>query len=213
MNNLLYKEFNLSITKFFIIMPFLLAGLIMIPNWIFTITFMYFFWISVPNIFMNFNTQNDYLFMSTLPVDKRNIVMAKIQLVVSLEMIHILAAAVFTVIHNNVYGTYNFFLDLNFAFYGLIFIMFGLFNITFLPLYFRTTYRIAKPLIVSLSVTGIYAVAMEALNFMVKPYNEIMEESALGVQLSIFFAGIVVYLLLTHIAKSRSVTNFMSVNS
>ena len=213
MNNLLYKEFNLSITKFFIIMPFLLSALIMIPNWIFTIAFMYFFWISVPNIFINYNTQNDYLFMSTLPVDKKSIVKAKIQLVVSLEMLHIISAGVFTIIHNQLYGTYNFFLDLNLAFYGLISIMFGLFNITFLPLYFKTTYRIAKPLIVSLIVTGVYAILIETLNFVVKPYNEIMEQSNMSVQLSIFIFGIVVFLILTHISKLRSTNNFMGVNS
>jgi DNA-binding transcriptional regulator YhcF (GntR family) len=72
MKNLLYKELTLSIHPFFsLIMPFMLSLLFLIPNWIFTIVFLYFFWISAPQIFSGYTAQLDQAFLSSLPVSKK----------------------------------------------------------------------------------------------------------------------------------------------
>ncbi|MDY0278706.1 MAG: ABC-2 transporter permease, partial [Acholeplasma sp.] len=113
MKNLLFKELTLTIGKFFYLLPLLLGLLFFIPNWIFTLVPMYFFWISIPNIFSSYSAQLDYPFLSLLPVTKANIVVAKTVSIYIIQGIHIIFALIFGIIHNLIYGQYNFFLQIN----------------------------------------------------------------------------------------------------
>ena len=74
MKNLIYKEFKLSINRFFLILPVLLAVLLFIPNWIFMLVFMYTFWISLPQIYGAYQYTRDVEFTSVLPVSKKDLV-------------------------------------------------------------------------------------------------------------------------------------------
>lgn len=212
MRNLLFKEFNLSIHKFFLLLPFLLGALAFIPQWIFSLMFMYFIWITVPNLFGTYNSQNDYMFLSSLPVDKTKIVKSKIYAVIILELLHIVAAVIFSLANNHLYGMFNWALDLNYAFYGLIFVVYALFNIIFLPMYFKTAYHYGLPLIISTVVTTAFVVGIELLNIFNKPFNNLMEQSNVSVQLMVLLAGITVFAISNVIAIRKSTIRFMKVN-
>ncbi|MBI9010528.1 MAG: ABC-2 transporter permease [Tenericutes bacterium] len=83
-----------------------------------------------------------------LPVSRKDIVTAKVYAFTIVELLHIVSAVMLGIAHNLIYGTYNFGMDINPAFFGIIFMTFGLFNIIFLPQYFKTAYKFGAPVIV-----------------------------------------------------------------
>jgi len=207
MKALIDKELTLSINRFFYVFPVLISALMMIPNWIFTLVFIYFFAITVPNVYVSYTTQGDYQFMDMLPVDKKSIVQSKILTFIFLELLHILFGVIFAIIHNLVYGSFNFFLDLNTAFFGLILIMFALFNIIFLPLYFKTAYQYGKPLIYGAIAVLLWGTAMEFSIVYVPFFRNLFEDNTL-MGFVILLVGILIYGGLTKLATDRSIQNY-----
>lgn len=208
MKNLIYKEFTLSIHKFFFVLPILLACLLFIPQWIFLILFMYFFWISVPQIYAAYLAQQDYEFITVLPIKKRDIVMSKGITLILLELYHIILAVIFGIIHNILYGTYNYFLDIGPAFFGYAFILFALFNVTFLPQYFKTAYYFGKPLIIAVIVSNIFGIGLELLVLLVPRASLILDNPNIIYQLSMLLFGILIFIGLNGVALSRSIHNY-----
>ena len=161
MKNLLYKELNLSIHKFYFILPIILGALMFIPYWIYSFVFMYFFWITIPQVFGSYNSNQDYNFIGALPVERKDIVNSKAMSIFILELLHVLFALVFGFIHNYVYELYNPFLDINLTFFGVGIGMFGVFNVIFLPLYFKSAHFFGKPLIYANIAILIYGFIFE----------------------------------------------------
>lgn len=209
MRNLLYKEFTLSIHPFFYwMLPFLLSLLFLIPNWIYSLVFMYFFWISVPQIFQGYTAQQDSAFLSTLPVSKKSIVYSKILAVIILELIHLLFGAVTAAVHVGLYGSANFAFDVNPALFGTVFIVFGSFNLVFLPGYFRTAFRYGIPLILGVIVTLIVASAFELGTIFIPWMNSFMERSSALIQIAIFLGGAAVFAGMSFLSARLSYMNY-----
>jgi|LGOV01.1.fsa_nt_gb hypothetical protein len=207
MRNLVYKELNLSISKFFYVLPLLLALLLLIPQWIYTIAFSYFFWISVSTIYSGYNAQEDLSFCSMLPVTKKDTVKSKIFAFYIIEGIHIFSGLIMVVVHNLLYGNTNFLLDLNIAFVGIIFGMYALFNIIFLPLYFKTAYKFGKPLIYASSAALIYAFIFEYGSIRFTFFREIVEGKVSN-QITVLVVGIVVSIIMSYFTIKKSIANF-----
>ena len=211
MLKLLNKELKLSINIFFFIMPLVLGLLFFIPGWIYMLVFMYFFWISIPQIFSAYVNQKDYDFLSMLPVSKENVVKSKVYAIFIIEGLHVLFAIIFGLIHNQIYGPINWiFFDINLAFFGIAILMYGVFNITFLPAYFKTAYFFGKPLIVSSVVTFIYAFIFE---FGVARYEFMRNifEGNMTNQTIVFVAAIVLTVLLCFITIKKSIKNYVNI--
>ena len=210
MKNLLYKELKLSINRFLFIFPFLLALLLLIPQWIFLIVFSYFFWISVSQIYGAYNSQQDTSFCSMLPVTKKDIVMSKIYSFFIVEGIHILTGLIMVLVHIQLYGSVNFLLDLNIAFIGIVFVMYSIFNIVFLPLYFKTSYYYGRPVIYGIVVTFIYGFIMEYGVLRFAAFRKAFEGKT-STQLMVLGVAILITFGLNFIAVRRSVSNFESI--
>lgn len=210
MKNLIYKEFKLSINKFFLILPILLGLLMFIPGWIFTLVFMYFFWISVSQIYSGYIAKGDHSFNAVLPVSKKEVVLSKIYALFILEGIHIVVGMLFGIIHNLIYGQWNFFFDINFAFLGHILVLFAVFNIVFLPTYFKTGYYFGKPVIFGNIAVLIYAFIIE---FSVTKYQAFRDvfEGTTSTQIIVLIAGVIVSIVLSIITIKRSISNFESI--
>ncbi len=210
MFNLFNKELRLSINKFFFILPFVLGLLFFIPGWIYTLVFMYFFWISVPQIFSAYINQKDYDFISMLPVSKKDVVVSKSLAIYFIELLHIVFAVIFVIIHNAIYGSWNLFLDPNIAFFGVGFLLFGIFNIVFLPAYFKTAYFFGKPLIIGSIVTLIYGFLIEfgAIRF---EWVRTILEGSIQTQIIVLLAGIVLCAILSLIAIKVSIKKYESI--
>lgn len=194
MKNLLIKEYKISINKFFIYSGFLFSAMLLIPNWIYVVAFMYVFWLIVPGIYSEYNTQNDFTFMDALPVSKKDIVKTKILALAFIEITHIIVAVFFANINSLFFGTDKIFFDLNFAFFGNIFIMYAIFNVIFFPLYFKTAFFYGKAAILGSLIAILYASAIEILNLFVEPINVILEsDDHIITQVFIFMIGVIVF--------------------
>jgi hypothetical protein len=211
MKNLIYKELTLSINKFFFFLPFVLAALMFIPNWIFMLVFMYFFWVSVPQIFSSYLANADYQFTSSLPVRRIDIVRSKSYALIILEGLHIISAVIFGLIHNVIYGSWNFFFDINLTFFGVGMLMYAVFNLIFLPMYFKTAHFFGKATLYGTIATLIYGFIFE---FGVAKYalmREIFEGNA-TTQLIVFGITLGLTVILNFIAIKQSEKRFMRVD-
>jgi hypothetical protein len=211
MKNLIYKELFLSIHKFFYILPILLAGLVMIPRWIYLFAFMYFFWLSVPQIFAGYLSQRDYEFTTVLPVKKSDIAKSKGLAIMLIELYHMFFIALVGIVHNLVYGSFNVFIEIGPAFFGYAFVMFAIFNIIFLPLYFRTAYHYGKPLIYASVVATIFGVGLELLALLSSNASKIINNPDSLYQLGMLFAGFIIFIFVNWFVLNRSARNYESI--
>ena len=211
MKNLIYKELKLSINKFFFLLPVILGGLLFIPNWIFLLVFYYFFWISIPQIYGAYIQHGDYNFLSVLPIKRKDIVSSKVYALFILEITHIVFAVIFGLIHNELYGSWNFFFDINLAFYGVSILLFGVFNITFLPAYFKTAHFFGKPLIYATIATIIFGFIFE---FGIAKYQFMRDifEGTLMVQTIVFIVATILGVLLSVVALKISQKRMMEID-
>ena len=215
MKNLLYKEFKLSIHKAFLFMPILVGALLLIPQWVYLVALMYVFWITVPNIYSTYNSQNDRTFCMLIPIKKEDYVKTKILSLMIIELIHIVFAFIFAIIHDQIYQVSNFMMDLNFAFFGVGFIMYGIFNLIFYPIYFKTAYYFGKAAIFANIVAVLFALAVEASVIIFPGFQEIMKgpgQINFIYQLIIFIGGIVIFLSFNYLAYKISKNIFARID-
>lgn len=211
MVNLLRKEFKLTIGWFFYLFPVLLGALMFIPQWLFFFVPLYFCFITVPNLFGLVKAQNDVTYSVMLPVKKSDIVMVRIMSVSALELMHIAFTAIFAIVHNGLYGVSNFFMDPNYAFIGLVFAMFGVFNIIMFPIYYKTAYKYGLATVLSTLAAVLFAAGIELL-VIFKPNVAIFFEADLGRQLLILGGGVIFFLVATAAAYKMSERQFEKVD-
>jgi hypothetical protein len=211
MKNLLYKEFKLSIHKAFWFGPIVYGALLLIPQWIYLIALMYVFWVTVPNIYSTYNSQNDRTFCMLMPIKKEDYVKSKIMSLMILELAHLVFAAVFAIIHNQLYPQTNFVLDLNFAFFGVGFLMYGVFNLIFYPIYFKTAYFFGKATIFGNIGAVLFGLGIEFAVIFIPELRNLLEGTGTREtiwQLVIFFGGVVGFFIMNYIAFNISKGKF-----
>ena len=214
MSNLLYKEFRLVIHPLYHLIP-LFGALLLIPNWVYFVALMYFLFIAIPNIFTNAKAQNDTGFSVLLPVRKQDVVKARVCSMALLEALQVVVAAIFVAINVNIYPKGNFLIDANIAFLGCVFVMYGVFNLIFFPMYYNTTYKIGIPLLVALTVTFLFTAVIELLVVLVPSVAFVLDgvtSAALVRQIPVLIAGILLFALLTTIAYQQSKRKFAEVD-
>ena len=214
MKNLMYKEFRLVVHPLYYLVA-LTGVLLLIPQWPYFIALMYFFFIAVPNIFAGGKASNDIGFSVMMPVRKRDVVMARMMVIVILELASIAVASVFAALNITLYQAQNFLLDPNIAFIGLVFVMYGLFNVVFFPMFYKTAYKIGLPIITAVIATVLFATAAEMQNLLSPAAAGVLDGisgDALVRQLPVLAAGIAVFALLTWLACRVSVKRFEKVD-
>lgn len=211
MKNLLYKEFALTIHPLYFLVP-LFGALLLIPQWPYFIALMYFFFISIPNIFAAAKAQNDTGFSAMLPIRRSDIVKARVLSIVVLELAQILVAALFVFINMKYFQSSNFLLDANIAFIGFVFIIYGVYNVVFFPMFYKTAYKIGPPVIVGLTAALLCATAIECLVLAV-PFARVLDgKQNLLAQLPVLGLGIILFILLSIAAYKSSVKQFEKVD-
>lgn len=209
MLKLMKKEFLINLHPIYFIIP-VLAGLLMfIPQWIYTVAFLYYFWISVPNLFGAYNQQRDLIFTQMLPVRRSDIVSSRIGVSLALQVLHLILGVFFGILHNVAYGTFNFTLDINAAFFGIVLLIFAGFNLIFFPMYFKTGYRYGKGLLYGSVYTMVLALGADLLNGFVPAVRHIFEspENVL-IQWGILLFGLVSYIGANLLSIRLSVKHF-----
>ena len=142
MTALLSKQLRLNCHPMTLV--FLLAGVFfIIPSYPYTVAFFY-VTLGIFFMFMNTREQRDADFSAILPVRKRDTVKAACLFVAIIELSALVIAVPFAFLSAriNPNGTNAAGLDANVALFALGLLLFALFNIVFLPSFYRTGYKV-----------------------------------------------------------------------
>ncbi|MGO4183338.1 hypothetical protein BK120_26290 [Paenibacillus sp. FSL A5-0031] len=215
MYNLLMKELKLGVSPFFYIMPFLTGALMLIPSWLYFLVILYFCFLTIPNMFAGYKSQNDLIFTNMLPVTKKDIVKAKVYVIVILELMHIIVAMIYGLITIRLYPNLTyFFFKPSFGFWGLCFVMIAIFNIILISMYYKTAYKYGAATIVSITAAILFAGGAEWLGIQNSFVYDLFKGNGtdhLGIHLSILFSGIVIFAIFTIIAYHIAIKRFQKV--
>ncbi len=215
MYNLLMKDIKLGVNPFFYFMPFLTGALMLIPGWLYFFVFLYFCFITIPNIYGAYKTQNDLIFSIMMPVTKKDIVKSKMAVVVLLELLHIVTAAIYGVIHTQIYPDFNyFFFGPSIGFFGLCFVMLAIFNLIFISMYYKTSYKYGFPTVVGIIGAMLFGAAAEWVgikNSMVFDLFKGKGADNFAIQFAILITGIVIFAIFTIIAYNIAIKRFKKV--
>ena len=157
MKDLLYKELKLAKHPTLFIFPFL-GAMLLIPGYPYMVAYIY-TCLSVFFIFLNGRENKDILFTVSLPVRKRDTVKARLMMIAAIELFQILFSVPFAFLSAKINPGYSSNLagmEANVAFFGFVFGMYGLFNIVFLPVFYRSAYRAGRSLFYAGSAITIY---------------------------------------------------------
>ncbi|CAM4030826.1 ABC-2 transporter permease [Cohnella lubricantis] len=215
MYNLLMKDLKLGVNPMFLVMPLLMGALMLVPGWIYFIVVMYFFWITIPNIFAQFRAQNDLLFTTMMPVTKPDMVKARMSVIVILEILHIGTAMIYGLFTIRLYPdlTYYFFAP-HLGFWGLCFIMVAIFNLFLFPMYYKTAYKYGPAQMTAIAAAVVFAVIAQWVGIQSSYVSDLFNGSGAdnaAIQTSILAAGIVIFVASTWIAYRISVARFQRV--
>ncbi|MDQ0230909.1 ABC-2 transporter permease [Metabacillus malikii] len=215
MYNLVVKDIKLAVPPFFFLFPFLFGALMLIPGWIYFIVLLYFCWITIPNVFNQFKAQNDLMFTSVMPVTKRDMVKARVTVIVGFELLHIVIAAIFGSISMIIYPnlTYYFYPP-NMGFWGLNLIMLAIFNLIFIPMYYKTAYKFGWALFNAVTAAMLFAGISQWLGIQNSVVNGIFygtDAQQVTTQIFILIAGILIFAAFSIIAYRLAVKRFTRV--
>lgn len=215
MYNLVIKDLKLGINPLFFIMPVVLGALMLIPGWLYFIVLLYFCWITVPNIFGQFRAQNDLMFISMMPVTKTDMVKARVLVIVILELLHTVIAMIFGIINIRLYAdmTYEFFGPYP-GFWGLCFVMLAIFNLLFIPMYYKTAYKFGGAMFAGVAGAMVFAGLAQWIGIQNSFVSDIFNGNGVhnaALQASILIAGIVIFIALTWVAYRIAVKRFLKV--
>ncbi|TCZ78161.1 hypothetical protein E0485_08525 [Paenibacillus albiflavus] len=215
MYNLMMKDFKLGLNPLILVLPFVMGALVLIPGWIYFIIPQYFFWITMPNMLWSFKVQNDLIFTSLMPVARKDMVKARVSVIVILEILHIVVAMIYSIITVHLFPnvTYYFFAPFM-GFWGLCFVMLAIFNMFFIPMYYKTAEKSGKAMLASIGAALLFSVAVQWLGIQSPIVSDIFNGSGAHnttLQISILITGIAIFIAFTMIAYRIAVKRFLKV--
>lgn len=155
----------------------------------------------------------DFEFTALLPVPRRYIVLSKCFDLVYSELLQLLVAIPCAIIIINVRGTSGNVINQNpnLFFFAMVLVSYGVFNIVFLPWFFKTAEKVNKPLLTGLFSFFIMAVVYSVIVYFVPALNEVGAEAALF-RIITLIVGIVMYVGITYLAYRLALNNFKKVS-
>ncbi len=214
MKDLLYKEFKLAVHPSTYM--FLFFGvLLLVPSWPFFIAFGYVF-MGIMNTFFIGRANQDIFFTASLPVRKRDVVRARVLSTVIFELLQVAIAIPFAILHNMMFTFENGAgMNLNIAFFGLVLVMFAIFNSTVFPLFYKKAYKAGWAILAGILASGVFVGAVEfavhaspVLSLNLNPMGATRLES----QVPTLAVCIAVFVLVTWLASRRAEANFEKVD-
>ncbi len=210
MKNMLYKEFKLAMHPTAII--FLsLSAMLLIPNYPY---YMIFFYTTLAIFFtcLSGRENHDIFYSMTLPIRKRDIVKSRFFLAILLQIANVILAIPFALIRRtfsmpgNQVG-----MDANIAFFGLSFLMLGLFNLVFFTTFYKNTDKVGTSFLRGTIVVTLFIIIAEASTHavpFVKNYLDTQDPKFITYKLVVLAAGLGLYGILTLLSYRKSVESF-----
>jgi len=183
----------------------------LVPGWLYFVVFLYFCSITIPNMFAGYKTQNDLIFSIMMSVTKNDIVKAKIAVIVVLGLLHLATAVLYGLLHTQLYPNFiYFFYGPTMGFWGLCFVMLAVFNLIFIPLYYKTAYKYGVPTIAAITGAVLFAGGAEWLGIQNASVFDLFKGAGrdnTAIHLSILISGMVIFTVSTimayHIANKQ----------
>jgi hypothetical protein len=213
--NLLYKEFKLAAhptTYLFLA----LAPMMLIPSYPYYVQFLY-VCMSLFFIFLAGNENKDIFYMVMLPVRKSDVVKARCLMLAVIELAQIILSIPFAILSIRVLpgGTNQAGIDANLALYGFIFGLFAVFNLIFVPVFYRTAYKVGIPFLLAGLGVIVYYGLVESLVWIPTPIREFLnttDPAMVAKHLPILLGGIAVWVLAWLLAYKLGAGNFEKVD-
>lgn len=218
MKALRYKEWTLAMSP----VPFFflaLSALLLIPSYPYYVTFFYHS-LGIFLFFQSCRENRDVYYMCLLPVTKREMVRARVQTVMQLQLLQIAACLPFMLIRAQYAESLNAVgIEANTSFLGLSLLLLGTFNLTFLPLHYKNGYDLGKPFLLAAIVEFLLIALLETAEHVllaVWPQSARLFESYTFAdqlrQLPLLLAGAALWLLMSAAACRVSIRRFEKVD-
>lgn len=223
MKNLLYKEFRLCMQPLVVIF-FAAAFMLLIPSYMYLVPF-FFTGNSLFNSMQVSTANSDTLFTAMLPVSKREIVKSKYLFIICVQLIMLALCVPMIFLNHSLIGMPNKAgIDACPALFCGAFIVYTVFNATFLPVFYRNGYKAEKAFLISTVAVfafifvfeGFFIACGSKLNEL-SPFFAWMENNidcwpkdahSLLVQLGFAGIGLVIYVIGTYLSYRRSCALF-----
>ncbi|MFA7724696.1 MAG: ABC-2 transporter permease [Candidatus Izemoplasmatales bacterium] len=214
MKNLLYKEFKLATHPTTYL--FLSFGLmLLIPNYPGYVGFFY-ICLSIFFVFLTGRENRDIFFTVSLPIKKTDAVKARCMMIAIIELVQILIAIPFAFIGNSINPAGNLAgIETNVAFFGFVFMMFSIYNIVFIPLFYKTTYKIGIPFLYGGIAFGLFYVLVEMLVWIpssIQTFLDTTNPAIMLQQIPILIIGIIIWFAVWIITYKKAASNFEKVD-
>ena len=151
----------------------LFGVMLIIPNYPYTVVFFYGL-LGIFFTFLNGRENKDVYYCAVLPVTKRDQVRARAWLVVAVELAELVIAIPFAFLSAriNPNGTNLAGIDANVALFGSVLLIYGVFNVVFLPAFYKTAIRAGRAFLLAVIPMTVLMVLVEALSHfpVVGPY-------------------------------------------
>lgn len=212
MTKLLYKEIRLAAHPTSIVFAFL-GCLVLVPAYPFSVIFL--FGCLAPYItFVNARETNDAWYTAILPVTKRESVLGKCLLIVSVQMFQLVFSIPFALLRNALNIANNpVGLDATLAWYGFGLIVYAAFDLVFFPAFYKNGYKAGKAFILASIPMAVLLIAVEtAARIPELAWLDSYQSEYLLMQLPILAAGILCYVAFLSLAYHISVKYFDKVD-
>lgn len=210
--NLMYKELRLAAHPNLFVFT-CMGILVLVPAYPYGIIFL-FSGLGVYISFMYGRETNDIYYTVLLPVKKQDTVKAKCSLVLLVQLTQLLISLPFAFLRTlfltdgNPVG-----MEANVAFYGFGFLIYAVFNLIFLPVFFKTAYKAGRAFILALVPTTLIMMVMEILVHIPGfQWLDGIQQAELIRQIPILICGTVFYVVGSFIAYKLSVQRFEQVD-
>lgn len=215
MKNIIYKELNLVMNPAIYLFPFL-SALLLIPHYPYSVGVSY----VLLGLFITFNialANNDHLFTAMLPVPRNYIVAGKVFTVMFTEVLQLVVALPFALLSLFVINTggNSVGLDANMTFFGVTLIEYSLFNLIFIPWYFKTGYKTGMPMLMAVTAYAVAVAVFETLISLIPVLHYALDGVSIataGYRAAVLAAGIILYFGAILVSYKLGAKNFRKVN-
>lgn len=215
MKHLIKKEFVIGMHPATYI--FMLFGpMLLIPSYPYILAFFYVFF-CFTFIFPMSNENKDLFYSLSMPTRKKDIVNARIFVTLFFEIGSLLFAIPFALLSHTFYPNGNSVgLDANLSLFAVALIGYSIFNLIFLPWYFKTGNKFLVPFLVSLVITTIIIFTLSMVLVYALPTYETMfdgfSSSTFADRLISIFVGLALLIVSTFATSYLSIKNFKKVD-
>lgn len=210
MKDLLIKEYKLAMHPTSIIFLSFVA-MVMIPNYPYEVNYFY-TTLGIFFICLTGRENKDIYYSMLLPICKRDIVKARFLLICSIELLQLFLTVPFVLLKMAIGPMPNQVgMDANVAFFGIGFLLFGIFNLCFLTGYYKDVNQVGRAFGISSILVFVYIaieiILVHAIPFL-RDYADTPDPQYMGSKLVILLAGVLLYLIFTFVGYKKSVRMF-----